>query len=108
MAGQEWLRMYCGQAVRHEAEVEGAGPGHRGLRNHSNGDEHRLVKSYRRDISKGIPGSGLCVFGRGKKVLLCFVFVSWPDRKSSILWICVFVCLFVLNKTPSGTGDMKR
>lgn len=42
-------------AVSYEADVEGAGPGHRGLCKHSNGEEDRLAKSYRGNISKGIP-----------------------------------------------------
>lgn len=55
MARQVWLRRHRGQAVSYEADMEGAGPGRRGLRNHSNGEEDRLAKSYRGDISKGIP-----------------------------------------------------
>lgn len=38
------------QAVRFKAELEGAGPSHKGLRSHTHGDEHRLTKSYKRAL----------------------------------------------------------
>lgn len=73
VARQERLRRHRGQAVSSEADVEGAGPGRRGLRNHSNGEEDRLAKSYLGDISEGIPRAGLHVFGRRERDRFCCV-----------------------------------
>lgn len=53
VARQERHRRH--QAVSSKGDVEGAGPGRRGLRNHSNGEEDRLAKSYLGDISEGRP-----------------------------------------------------